>query len=495
MDKKELISNLKLGSRVAEDERNELVKYFINTNQCKEFLDGDIDIVFGLKGSGKSALYIHLLNKTNAYLTKNIYLIPAENVSGDVVFREIQNDPPTSEAKFIFLWKLYLISIVGNYLENDDKFQSGIIDILKKENLIDKSFSLKDIFSRVAGYIKKYREIDSFEVTTKFDQFTGLFTGFSKKITFRPTTSSEEKKGYRSIDSLFKILDSDLKTNHKNIWIALDRLDVAFVDADIEENALRALFRVYLDLQEYENISLKLFLRTDIWNNITNKGFREASHITRSTNIQWGNEELLDLIVRRFYQNDSIRQFLKIDKDYDKLSYKEKEKIFYRIFPDRIELGTNKPTTFNWILSRVKDGLGVIAPREIVHLINSIKDAEIRRLELDFKSNKEQSLFDRSSFVKGLDVVSATKLNQTIYAEYPKFKCYIDLLKNQHSEHTINSLSQIWKTSKNKTKIISEELHKIGIFEKRGTRESPKYWIPFIYRPVLNSIQGSHRKI
>ena len=45
-------------------------------------------------------------------------------------------------------------------------------------------------------------------------------------------------------------------------WILLDRLDVAFADsADLEANALRALFRVYPDMAALSNFGVKIFLR------------------------------------------------------------------------------------------------------------------------------------------------------------------------------------------------------------------------------------------
>jgi hypothetical protein len=63
----------------------------------------------------------------------------------------------------------------------------------------------------------------------------------------------------------------------------LDRLDVAFADSEgLERNALRALFRVYRDMQGLNNVSVKILLRDDIWARITDEGFREASHITRA---------------------------------------------------------------------------------------------------------------------------------------------------------------------------------------------------------------------
>src|SRR5439155_10065835 len=93
------------------------------------------------------------------------------------------------------------------------------------------------------------------------------------------------------------------KANYK-LWILLDRLDVAFADSpDLETNALRALFKTYLDLTGLDNIRLKIFLRSDIWKRITKSGFRESSHITRHATITWTDPFLLNLVIRRVLSN------------------------------------------------------------------------------------------------------------------------------------------------------------------------------------------------
>ena len=50
------------GSRIAEDD-TELHSYFVETEQWRKILNGDIDIVFGAKGAGKSALYSLLVGR------------------------------------------------------------------------------------------------------------------------------------------------------------------------------------------------------------------------------------------------------------------------------------------------------------------------------------------------------------------------------------------------------------------------------------------------
>ena len=56
-------------------------------------------------------------------------------------------------------------------------------------------------------------------------------------------------------------MDDTLQSAGLNLWIGLDRLDVAFAESlDLEKNALRALFKVYLDLMAYRALHLKIFL-------------------------------------------------------------------------------------------------------------------------------------------------------------------------------------------------------------------------------------------
>src|SRR5260370_42703764 len=71
-------------------------------------------------------------------------------------------------------------------------------------------------------------------------------------------------------------------------------------------NALRSLFRTYLDMRSLSNLQIKIFLRDDIWRKIVGSGFREASHVTRSLTISWDQQSLLNLVVRRFVHNKEI---------------------------------------------------------------------------------------------------------------------------------------------------------------------------------------------
>lgn len=51
-------------------------------------------------------------------------------------------------------------------------------------------------------------------------------------------------------------------------------------------------------------------------------------------------------------------------------------------------------------------------------------------------------------------------------------------------------LSKIWEMAKDDTITKANELVELGLFERRGSREAPTFWVPFLYRDALNLVQG-----
>jgi hypothetical protein len=74
------------------------------------------------------------------------------------------------------------------------------------------------------------------------------------------------------------------------------------------------------------------------------------------------------------------------------------------------------------MISRCADGTDQTAPRELIHLLNTVREKETERLERGEGVPLGDQLFDRSVFKPALAVVSESRLIQTIYAEYPDLK-------------------------------------------------------------------------
>ena len=301
----------------------------------------------------------------------------------------------------------------------------------------------------------------------------------------------KRKKVTFSVDRLASLAEKALAEADFQIWVLLDRLDVAFAEThELAKNALRALFRVYRDFAAYDHIKLKIFIRSDIWKRIVDEGFREASHITKDVVLEWSENALLNLIIRRALKNDIISEEYAVDREAVLRNSSAQSDLFYRIFPKQVDQGPQKPSTLAWILSRCADGTTKTAPREIIHLLNTVREEEAKRIQHGYPLPPENRLFDRSVFKSALPAASSARLVQTLYAEYPDVEPFLSKLKGEKTEHSVESLASIWKLSNQRALAKAEELVEIGFFQRRGSRDAPAFWVPFLYRDALDMVQG-----
>ena len=270
MDKLQLLKSISFGERVAEEETNELATYFVETDQWNRIFRGEIDVVKGDKGAGKSAIYSLLTTKDTELFDKGILLIPAEKPRGTPVFKELVTHPPASEAEFVGLWKLYILTLVVETMRNfgiGGTQANEVERCLEDQGFIEKEFDLARLLKTVQNYVKRWFS-PVIEGSVQVDPATGAPT-FSAKITPGEPTADERSRGLVSVDRLVDLADEAFRAAKYQIWVLLDRLDSAFAEThELEANALRALFRVYRDFSGHDRIKLKIFLRSDIWNRI-----------------------------------------------------------------------------------------------------------------------------------------------------------------------------------------------------------------------------------
>jgi hypothetical protein len=492
------LQSVSFGQRIAEGEVDDLASYFVETDQWKRIYSGAVDIVYGPKGSGKSAIYSLLMGRTTELFDRGIVVAAAENPRGTPAFRDLVTDPPASEAEFVALWKLYLLCLIAEAFreygvagEHADALASPLVDAQLIER--ERGRSLQALLRGVQDYARRLLNAESIEGGFAIDPATGMPVGVTGRITLREPTAAEGALGLVSVDKLLDHANAALADSDFSLWLVLDRLDVAFADSeDLEKNALRALFKVYLDLAAHDRLSLKIFLRTDIWQRITVEGFREASHITRNVTITWDPQSLLNLAVRRIIKNPALREYYNVaDSSSVLASVEAQQAFFYRLVPDQVEVGSNKPETFMWILSRTRDGTGVNAPRELIHFLSSLRDEQLRMLEVGHSQPDGELLFDRAAFKSALPDVSRVRLEQTIYAEYPSLRSSLEDLEREKTQQYPATLAQIWGVEESEALEMANQLVEIGFFERRGTKDEPAYWVPFLYRDALSMVQGS----
>lgn len=496
LSKRSVLQVTTFGSRVAEEERNELSKYFVETDQWERIFSGEIDIVYGPKGSGKSAIYSLLIERSDELFDRSVLLVPAEEIRGTPVFEGIaHDDPTTSEAEFNSLWKLYFLTLIAHQLRDygiGGRSAEQVIKYLEDEELLPVEFTLARVLRTTLDYVRRWLRPESGEVTVHFDGVTGSPIGITGKITPTEPNTQQAGSGAISIDSLLQLADTALREANIQTWLVIDRLDVAFSEStDLERNALRALFRVYRDIAFLDNVSLKIFLRDDVWRRVTEGGFRESSHITSDITITWDAQSLLNLVVRRALNSETLRQFYNVTEDSVLSDFDKQTSLFYEIFPDQVDLGGNKPGTFDWMLSRTRDGSNKTAPRELIHLLSSARDKQLQKLDVGAGGSEEGTLFDRDALKEALPEVSRVRFEQTLCAEYPDLKPWMTSLEGERTLQRPAALARIWSEPEAQATKIANQLVEIGFFERRGSREAPEFWVPFLYRDALRLVQGT----
>jgi hypothetical protein len=115
----------------------------------------------------------------------------------------------------------------------------------------------------------------------------------------------------------------------------------------------------------------------------------------------------------------------------------------------------------------------------------------VKRLEIGEAEPEGELLFARPSFKDALPEVSKVRLEQTLYAEHPAEKEWLEKLRGAKTLQTPDTLASIWGISAEEAMTRASDLTTIGFFEARGTQQNPEYWIPFLYRDALDLVQGA----
>ncbi|TDV64561.1 P-loop ATPase, Sll1717 family [Pseudomonas sp. LP_7_YM] len=493
LTKKDLLKSLRVGHRVAEDEKNELGNYFVKTAQWEKLENGEIDVIYGAKGMGKSALYSLLSNSSDDFAAKNILLIPAENPLGASVFQTLLDDGIYNEVALSYMWKLYLLQLIATKLRSSgaaSDIATKLVLSLETAGLLPKSFTLESLFNRAKNYIQSFAENEPTEVeyTLGLDSDSGM-PNATKKSKYAKT-DPKAKLSSVPVNDLLRFANEGLGEASLKVWLLFDRLDVSFSSSfALEKSALRALFKVYSDLKPLDNIKAKIFVRKDIWNRIMEGGFREASHVIKADTIEWNRDGLLNLVVHRLVNNQTLVDYLQLDKVAILSDLAKQEALIELIFPDKVDTGKN-PKSFDWMVSRVQDGTEQTAPREVIHMLESLINTQIRKLEQGGVEPESKNLFERSVFKASLAIVSKVRYEQTLCAEYPELKKYTDLLKGGKTEQAIVNLAKTWDESLEQAQLTADKLVATGFFETRTEKDGITYWVPFLYRDALELVQG-----
>jgi hypothetical protein len=481
---KEVLQQLNLGNSVAEED-TDLENYFVETETFRALIRDEGDIIAGDKGTGKTALYKILSRRYRTIRElENVEIVTAFNTSGNPIFQRLTEGAAYTEGQYITIWKAYILALAGNWLLQifEDNFTPSMVKLdalLRKVELRLTDDQPKTVFSRLVNVVRRIVP-KAAGVEFSFDE-AGLPVVFPKVEFGALEPSSEEDKIVRHTDSL-ELLNEALSEADLSAWLVLDRLDEAFQGyPETEIPALRALFRTYLDMKEFDHIKLKMFVRRDLFRKVTQGGFVNLTHINaRKIEVVWDDDDLLNLLVRRIRTNEDFVNTLGLEG-------KSASEVFYILFPDQVDAGTGRSKTWPWILARIRDGNDVKPPRNLIDIVKKAREEQQRREDRDSRDFEEGSVLITSEAIKpALTRLSEERVEDTLLAESGDYQKYIDKFRDGKAEHNDGSLMRTLELPSGETKVVTRVLIDMGFLEQTGET----YKVPMLYRDGLNITQG-----
>lgn len=300
---------LGLGCEIAEEEKNDLLNYFIETRSYQLVFEKSNTIFVGRKGTGKSALYIKIENRLSTEELNYIISLKPESseLLENVEFSNFFNSESSKKSFFLVVWKFVVFS----------KLIMNVASTIHSRKVVEYS----KIEEKIIEFVNVYENYISLN-------FFGVIKEINKKVNNSSVINNPDILNDFYIDYLSPLIDllKEYFRNKKYLKITIlgDNLDKTWDS----RNDLSIQAEMILTLLEYtEHINKELldkagnsvevksfiFLRKDIFDYIK-KQAREPDKLTiNSHEINW--EEfpnlLKQLIEARF------KYILDLNEDYN----------------------------------------------------------------------------------------------------------------------------------------------------------------------------------
>lgn len=163
--------------------------------------------------------------------------------------------------------------------------------------------------------------------------------------------------------------------------------------------------------------------------------------------------------------------------------------LFYAVFPRQVDLGSRRPTTWNWILSRIRDGNSIAPPRNLIDLVTKAQEAQLRKVQRgasEFKVGSEGGVIQSDAIKRGLAALSTERVEDTLLAEAGDHAGLIERFRDGRAEHNDESLAATLRVAIDAVKTEVKPLVEIGFLEQTGET----YKVPMLYRGGLSITQG-----
>ena len=395
------LQSLQIGDPTAENEMTTLNSYFLRTDQYSRALRGEVNLVVGRKGAGKTALFIQVRDKTRADKQNIVLDLKPEGyqllkLKEDILAHLTQG---ASQHLVTAFWEyLILLEITYKLLEKDQhthRFNHEIRDMyLDLERLYrvdgysgegDFSERLLALSQRIAhDYGKRFGDTDSTKLN--IDQVTELVYSHDVRLLRRQVSNYLKHK--------------------QDVWVMFDNLDkgwstqgVDVVDAMVLRCLIDAGRKVERDMRkDGHTVHCIVFIRNDVYEHLMRQSadYGKEMRVT----LDWTDPDLLRELLR-------LRLVAGLSSESGDLSFEQ-------IWPKLCISHYKGEETSSYIIERA-----LMRPRNVIKMFSHAKG---------FAANLSHSKIDESDLEKGIKAYSQDLLVELDHELTDVFPVAQDLL-------------------------------------------------------------------
>ncbi len=397
---------LGLGIEIAEDEKENLIHYFVETDAYKKAFDRPITIFVGRKGSGKSATFIKLeKDLEQEEINYNVILKPdSDELLENVAFKNIHNSEISKRNFYYIVWKFVIYS----------KLLLCIYEKIEKKSKLP-GFNYSETDMNIVDFKEKNENILSLNFFGAIKYLNDNLEG--KTIHANPEIIDELHK--KCLTDLVNIIKHYFKNRSSyQVSILADNLDKAWDsknDLQLQgEMILRLLEfsdKIINELvdnkKEKKKVYTIIFLRKDIFEFILKFSRERDKLVTRCFEIDW---EAHPILLRKIIEK---RFLFVLDKKESEIN-----KIWEEYFDFKKEKKQNTYESLSKFL--------VKRPRDFIFFFSKLFESAVNN------GNKKVNDLDVSYAIDAYTIFLHNNLLAEMKAEFPFIETLFHNLQKDH---------------------------------------------------------------
>ncbi|MCW0331165.1 P-loop ATPase, Sll1717 family [Pantoea ananatis] len=371
--------NLNIGDLDAETDNDFLDSCFVDKGYLEDLMDvkNPCSIIVGRTGAGKSALLYKISTSVDNYKKIDPNDISVKFLEHSDIIQFMDKLGVNLDLFYKMLWRhILIIELVRlryrirNEEENENFFR-GLIERFNRDDIKQKAISY---FREWGDKFWLNTDEQLKQITKKLEDETKMSLGFKHvgvdvsasgasklsdeqkiDITQRASQVVSSLQIKQLNDMLDMLAEYSFKDPQKHYYLLIDQLDEDWADTNTRCKFIRALIEEVKGFRKIRHIKILVALRKDLIDMVFDKtrgaGFQEEKYESYILQIQWDNDELVDLVQKR------------VKETFRRVYTKDQVKIT-DIFPEARKVAHGK-TAMEYILERT-----LLRPRDILQFIN-----------------------------------------------------------------------------------------------------------------------------